>query len=214
MRPKWCDAATSAKAYFNGDQAIFRQGLRYCELRWSAYNPTGTELQQYMVLVDAPNPVLVAICGFGEQLSRTMDRLSGGGYGKVTLSRHIYSSWPQTLCKSWSSKKWYTIRHQIDENSLCLVLRCADATLIVVRGEVENVTELKIMLNQFTAAQGCLSGTSRARPSLSAWLKMWSRNASQSFDYRWEGFSQTYLGMPLSITKLPMSSLLEWSPNQ
>jgi hypothetical protein len=79
MRPKWCDAATSAKAYFNGDQAIFRQGLRYCELRWSAYNPTGTELQQYMVLVDAPNPVLVAICGFGEQLSRTMDHLSGGG---------------------------------------------------------------------------------------------------------------------------------------
>jgi hypothetical protein len=48
----------------------------------------------------------------------------------------------------------HVVRYPVALDHLCLVLQYADDTLIVVRGEPEDVATLKIFLDHFAAATG------------------------------------------------------------
>jgi hypothetical protein len=51
-------------------------------------------------------------------------------------------------------RKSQQIRHPIVENAGCPVLQYADDTLLLVRGELEDVQSLRLMLDQFASATG------------------------------------------------------------
>lgn len=74
---------------------------------------------------------------------------------RVTRYRHIYSSllvadMLQQMIKAISD----SVRHPLTDGLPCPVLQFADDTLVVIRGEPEDVQSLKSLLDNFAAATG------------------------------------------------------------
>jgi len=88
----------------------------------------------------------------------------------------------------------------------CAVLQYADDTLLVLRGELEGVKRLKQVLDTFSQATGlCIN----FHKSVMVPMHMEEQVVHQcvaELGCKQEGFPQTYLGLPLSSTKLRLSA--------
>lgn len=86
------------------------------------------------------------------------------------------------------------------------MLQYADNTIILLRADNDSVTRLKAVLNSFSAATGLVINFSKSTATpmhvnptaLHAYL--------DTLQCRAGSFPQTYLGLPLSNTKLPLSA--------
>jgi len=86
--------------------------------------------------------------------------------------------------------------------SSCVVMQYADDTLIVYRGNPEEVTRMRELLDQFAEATSLWINYNK---STAVPMNMSSDAISQciaALGCRQEGFPQTYLGLPLSNEKL------------
>ncbi|CAO2153322.1 unnamed protein product [Urochloa humidicola] len=98
------------------------------------------------------------------------------------------------------------IRHPIVDSVPCPTLQYADDTLIVVRGATSDIQELKNVLDQFSAATGLHINYTK---STAVPMHMESAVLTECLDIlqcRQEGFPQSYLGLPLSCSKLKLSA--------
>lgn len=98
------------------------------------------------------------------------------------------------------------IGHPTEENSPCAILQYADDTLIVFKATTEAATHLKQILNQFAELSGLSInyGKSTLVP-----IHVNKQLASACVDIigcRRDSFPQLYLGLPLSVNKLPQSA--------
>jgi hypothetical protein len=96
------------------------------------------------------------------------------------------------------------ITHPLDSGAPCAVLQYVDDTLLVLRGDPQGVSRLKSVLDQFAAATGLSINYNK---STAVPIHMQESVINQCVDAlgcRREGFPQTYLGLPLSATKLPV----------
>lgn len=103
-------------------------------------------------------------------------------------------------------RKSQSIRHPIVENTGFPVLQYADDTLLLVRGELQDVQSLRMMLDQFASATGLQINYNK---STATPIHMSEDMVTQCIDAlgcRRESFPQTYLGLPLSNTKLRLST--------
>jgi len=99
-----------------------------------------------------------------------------------------------------------SVHHPLDHSATCSVLQYADDTLLLLRGEVEDVQHLKRLLDQFSAATGLLINYHK---STAVPLHMDARALPlciATLGCRQEGFPQTYLGLPLSCEKLKLTA--------
>ena len=107
----------------------------------------------------------------------------------------------QALIKQASS-----VRNPLDPRCPCPVLQYADDTLILLRGELSDVRNLKVILDQFSAATGLHINFHK---STVVPMHMGEDLIPQCIDVlgcRREGFPQAYLGLPLSCEKLRVSA--------
>ncbi|WVZ61783.1 hypothetical protein U9M48_011600 [Paspalum notatum var. saurae] len=99
-----------------------------------------------------------------------------------------------------------SIRHPVQTELPGAVLQYADDTLIVMRGDVVGVQKLAALLEQFSAATGLAINFSK---SILVPLHMEDADVLQcvtTLGCRREGFPQSYLGLPLSNTKLKLDA--------
>ncbi|WVZ99078.1 hypothetical protein U9M48_044428 [Paspalum notatum var. saurae] len=99
-----------------------------------------------------------------------------------------------------------SIRHPVQTELPGAVLQYADDTLIVMRGDVVGVQKLAALLEQFSAATGLAINFSK---SVLVPLHMEDADVLQcvtTLGCRREGFPQSYLGLPLSNTKLKLDA--------
>lgn len=97
-------------------------------------------------------------------------------------------------------------RHPIVADSSCPVLQYADDTLLLIRGHLPDVQRLRTLLVQFAQATGLQINHAK---STAVPMHMAEEDVEQcisALGCRREGFPQTYLGLPLSTTKLRLSA--------
>jgi hypothetical protein len=90
-----------------------------------------------------------------------------------------------------------TVRNPLNHAETCSVLQYADNTLILLRGELADVQQMKCILVQFSAATGLLINYHK---STAVPLHMDEEVIPQCINVlgcRQEGFPRTYLGLPL-----------------
>jgi hypothetical protein len=134
-----------------------------------------------------------------------MDQLSPGTQARgpvISVSLLLVVETLQKLIRSARD----VIVHLVDQMEPCAVLQYADDTLILLRGDINGVAMLKSILDQFAAFTGlCINyNKSTAVP-----IHMEEDVVQQCVDIlgcRRECFPQTYLGLPLSVAKLPASA--------
>jgi hypothetical protein len=102
------------------------------------------------------------------------------------------------------------IRHPTEANQPCAVLQYADDTLIVLRGDLVGAATIRKVLDIFAAASGL-----RINYDKSTLVPIFMdddtvNSCVQVIGCKPESFPQPYLGLPLSIHKLPLSA---FSPN-
>jgi hypothetical protein len=103
-------------------------------------------------------------------------------------------------------KKTTVIRHPIVDGEGCPVLQYADDTLLLIRGELADVQALKTVLDQFSSATGLQINYSKST-AVPIYMEPEVTEACISvLGCRQEGFPQTYLGLPLSNTKLRLNA--------
>jgi len=107
----------------------------------------------------------------------------------------------QTLIKADAG-----VRHPIIEDGTCAVLQYADDTLIVCRGGVADVTRLRVLLDQFADATGLKINYSKSTAVPMHVPNTVLPQCIAALGCREEGFPQTYLGLPLSHSKLKLST--------
>jgi len=93
------------------------------------------------------------------------------------------------------------VHNPLDSSSSCPILQYADDTLILLRGELGKVTQLKMLLDQFSTAIGLRINYHK---STAVTMHMKAEDIPDSIALlgcRQEGFPQTYLGLPLSCEK-------------
>ncbi|WVZ95838.1 hypothetical protein U9M48_041552 [Paspalum notatum var. saurae] len=94
--------------------------------------------------------------------------------------------------------KWDgSVRHPIDHDLGCCVLQYADDTLVVMRGSEDDAARLRTLLDQFSNATSL-----KINYSKSVVVPM-----HMDEEVKRDGFPQTYLGLPLSNTKLHLNAL-------
>jgi hypothetical protein len=98
------------------------------------------------------------------------------------------------------------IRHPIVEDAGCPVLQYADDTLLLVRGNLTDVQALKALLDQFACATGLQINYSKSTAVPIFMDEEEVMDCISVLGCRREGFPQTYLGLPLSNTKLRLSA--------
>jgi len=107
-------------------------------------------------------------------------------------------------------RKSGTIRHPMVDNTSCLVLQYADDTLILVRGELTDVQSLRVILDHFANAIGLQINYAKSTAVPMFMDESTIEGCISALGSRREGFPQTYLGLPLSNTKLRLSA---FAPN-
>jgi len=103
-------------------------------------------------------------------------------------------------------KRHAGIRHPAAPNLQCPVLQYADDTLILVRAERQDVENLKVVLDQFSTATGL-----KINYDKSTMVPMHTAAATVGalqgiLGCQVGSFPQTYLGLPLSDTKLRLTA--------
>ncbi|CAO2197346.1 unnamed protein product [Urochloa humidicola] len=107
----------------------------------------------------------------------------------------------QSMIKQDSS-----IRHPVCENAPCPTLQYADDTLIVVRGAASDISNLKMILDQFSAATGLHINYNKSTAVPMHMDEQVIAECLNILGCRREGFPQTYLGLPLSCSKLKLAA--------
>lgn len=102
------------------------------------------------------------------------------------------------------------IRHPIAENIACLVLQYADDTLLLIRGELADAQSLRNLLDQFASATGLQINYTKSTAVPIHMNEAAVLDCISALGCRRKGFPQTYLGLPLSNTKLRLSA---FAPN-
>lgn len=97
------------------------------------------------------------------------------------------------------------IIHPIDDGYSCPVLQYADDTLIVVCGDSEDVANLKMLLDLFADATGLKINYNKSTVVLIHMSEHSVQQCIYLLGCKREGFPQVYLGLPLSVHKLPAS---------
>jgi hypothetical protein len=98
------------------------------------------------------------------------------------------------------------IRHPIVAGTGCLTLQYADDTMIVLKGDLNDVAKLKEVLNAFSAATGlCINYYKSSIVPLHMEPDI-IQQCVASLGCRLESFLQNYLGLPLLASKLPASA--------
>jgi hypothetical protein len=97
------------------------------------------------------------------------------------------------------------VRHPLAD-SPCTVLQYADDTLILLRGELKDVERLKLLLDLFSAATGLKINYDKSTAVLMHIPEHDLPAFLQVLGCRQEGFPQTYLGLPLSCSKLKLAA--------
>jgi hypothetical protein len=98
------------------------------------------------------------------------------------------------------------IRHPTEEGLHCAALQYADDTLIVLRGDVDDATNLRGVLDQFASFSGLKINYDKSTLVPIHMDEQQANLCVQIIGCRREGFPQPYLGLPLSIHKLPVSA--------
>lgn len=98
------------------------------------------------------------------------------------------------------------VRHPLG-NSSCIVLQYANDTLILLRGELRDVERLKMLLDQFSAATGLNINFDKSTAVRMNITNDVLPDCLHVLGCRQQGFPQTYLGLPLSCSKLKLSEL-------
>lgn len=96
--------------------------------------------------------------------------------------------------------------HPVEQSGPCAVLQYADDTLILLKGDVQGVSVLKSVLDQFAAFSGLCSNFSKSTAVPIHMEDEAVQQCVQILGCRQESFPQTYLGLPLSVSKLPVSA--------
>jgi hypothetical protein len=121
------------------------------------------------------------------------------------LSPYLFLLVAETL-QRMIQREFSAIPHPIESGTPCAVLQYADDTLILLKGIPSVVSQLKIILDQFATATGLSINYNK---SIAVPIHMDESVTNQCIEIlgcRKEGFPQTYLGLPLSATKLSVSS--------
>ena len=96
------------------------------------------------------------------------------------------------------------------DNTSCPVLQYADDTLLLVRGELTDVQSLRTILDQFASATGLQINYAKSTAVPIYMDEETIGDCISALGCRREGFPQTYLGLPLSNSKLRLSA---FAPN-
>ncbi|CAN6253863.1 unnamed protein product [Urochloa humidicola] len=97
------------------------------------------------------------------------------------------------------------LAHPVDDSLPCPVLQYADDTLILVRGDVQTITALKQVLDSFSAATGLVINFHKSTFVPMNVDELVSIQMANILGCPVSTFPQTYLGLPLSPTRLLMS---------
>lgn len=98
------------------------------------------------------------------------------------------------------------VRHPILEDSACPILQYADDTLILARANIRDIMALKHLLDSFSAASGLQINYSKSTAVPMHVNPQDLAPMLQVLGCKQEGFPQTYLGLPLSSTKLRLTA--------
>jgi hypothetical protein len=96
------------------------------------------------------------------------------------------------------------IKHPVTEGMPCAVLKYADDTLIVLKGDLSGVQALKLLLDQFAGMTGLHINFAKSTVVPIHMDEQLTQNCVQALGCRKEGFPQAYLGLPLSTAKLTL----------
>jgi mannosylglycoprotein endo-beta-mannosidase len=99
-----------------------------------------------------------------------------------------------------------TISHPLSDELPCPVLQYADDTLIVVRGELDAVANLRHLLDMFAQATGLKINYNKSTAVPIHMTEDQIQQCISALGCKRDGFPQAYLGLPLSIHKLPASA--------
>jgi hypothetical protein len=88
----------------------------------------------------------------------------------------------------------------------CAVLQYADDTLVVLRGDISGAVALKNTLDSFASLMSLHINYSKSTLIHIHMNPGMVDTCVQVLGYKKESFPQTYLGLPLSINKLPISA--------
>lgn len=139
-------------------------------------------------IVDASKSVLVPICRLGKWQSRTMDHMQARTQARrpaLTILISPTTSRPKRR-NTWSGKKSMS----------------SDTLIIVLRGDVSDISELKSTLQRFAEAMlDCISTTRRAPRFRYVSKILKSSQFLPILGCRQEGFPHDYLGLPLSPSR-------------
>jgi hypothetical protein len=103
-------------------------------------------------------------------------------------------------------RKETSIGHPIVDGEGCAVLQYADDTLLMVRGQLADIQALKNILDQFASATGLQINYSKSTAVPIYMDEGTVQECISALGCRREGFPQTYLGLPLSNTKLRLNA--------
>ena len=103
-------------------------------------------------------------------------------------------------------RKSNTVHNPLDHSSPCPVLQYADDTLILLRGDLDEVKQLKHLLDQFSEATGLRINYHKSTAVPMHMTDELIPDCMAALGCRREGFPQTYLGLPLSCEKLRLQA--------
>ena len=103
-------------------------------------------------------------------------------------------------------RKSNTVHNPLDHSSPCHVLQYADDTLILLRGDLDEVKQLKYLLDQFSEATGLRVNYHKSTAVPMHMTDELIPDCVAALGCRREGFPQTYLGLPLSCEKLRLQA--------
>lgn len=99
-----------------------------------------------------------------------------------------------------------TIRHPFIDGDGCVTLQYADDTLIVLRGDLQEVLKLKEVLNWFAEATGLTINYHKSSIVPIHMDPSQTELCINAMGCSLQSFSQNYLGLPLSASKFPASA--------
>ena len=98
------------------------------------------------------------------------------------------------------------IKHPSEDGLPCAVLQYADDTLIVLQGNTTGVAALKNILDDFASFSGLHINYCKSTLVPIHMTDNITQECVQVLGCRQESFPEPYLGLPLSVNKLPMSA--------
>ena len=98
------------------------------------------------------------------------------------------------------------IKHPTEDGLPCAVLQYADDTLVVLQGNTAGVAALKTILDEFASFSGLHINYCKSTLVPIHMTDIITQECVQILGCRQESFPQPYLGLPLSVNKLPMSA--------